>query len=131
VVSSTTLFITGMIPGFSIFHSLRVSIRLSSCVLCFSWSDHLVFGVQLTHLSSPLLSHCVSHAFLHAKYLIPPVIFQHPFFQVQSSSRFPLRHTGIRSVRSLFFLCDRRIALSCSGYSTLACLVPIYENGDL
>lgn len=72
---------------------------------------------HLTHLSIPLLfSHRVlSDALTQTKSLIPPIIaLQRPSSRSQSSSRLPF------CVRQgpLFFLCDRRIALFCSGYST-------------
>lgn len=127
-----TILFAGMISVFSFFSlSLRVSIRLSSCVLCFSWSDTLVFGVKLTHLSSPpslplrmtrFLTRQISHTTIH---LSTPVLPGPIEFEVS------LACASARSVPLVVFLCDRRIAFSCSGYSTMACLDQIYVNGDL
>lgn len=43
----------GLAPFLSL--PLCVSSRLSSCVLCFSWSDTMAFGVILLISQSPLL----------------------------------------------------------------------------
>lgn len=64
----------------------------------------------------------------HARSLIPLCFLQRRSSRSNRVRGFVSACAAARSARSLFFLCDRRIALSCSGYSPTAFLDELCEN---
>lgn len=111
-----TISISDMIPVFSFPLGLYSFIFLCSM---FSWSDTMVRRHLLISLPVSPIAYMT---LLHTKSLKPPIFHQRPSFQALSSSRFPFHVHRCPFCPFVVFHRDRRIALSCSGYSTMACL---------